>query len=245
MCTLIVAFKQYSSAPLVIAANRDEVRFRPASGARRWPGEAFVAPRDLEAGGTWLGLTHGGLFAGVTNRFPSEKHAGRESRGRLVVETLRHASAQHAHEALQSLRPERFNAFHLLYADQTGAFVTWSDGSTVSHCALSPGLHVVTERSYGGADDGREALAMRAWRALPLEAGVPSPPAVQQLLAAPAPQGLCVDLPDFNYGTRSAAVLYVREPLRESHWFQADGRPDETPFVEQPQLIESLVAQAR
>ena len=80
MCTLIVDFQQHPDAPVVVAANRDEALDRPATGLRHWPGEPFLAPRDERAGGTWLGLTRSGMFVGVTNRFPSEKHPERTSR---------------------------------------------------------------------------------------------------------------------------------------------------------------------
>lgn len=43
-----------AESPLVIAANRDERLDRPASGPTRWAGEKFFAPRDEQAGGTWL-----------------------------------------------------------------------------------------------------------------------------------------------------------------------------------------------
>lgn len=244
MCTLIVSFQQHPSAPLLIAANRDEQRGRPATPPRRWPGEDFVAPRDELAGGSWLGLTTRGLFVGVTNRFPSEKHAERESRGALVVEALRAPSAQALRAQLEALTPTRFNTFHLLYADAQHAFVTWSDGAQVHHQALEPGLHVVTERSLGGDDQGRSELVRALWPKLDRVDGEPTPAALQSLLAErhpDAPAGsVCVDLPEWNYGTRSSLVLVVRPRLEASRWFWADGRPDQTPFVEAPELIRAL-----
>lgn len=245
MCTLIVSFQQHPSCPLIVAANRDELRGRPASPPRRWPGEPFVAPKDEQAGGSWLGLTTNGLFVGVTNRFPSERYLDRESRGTLVLEALRAPSAAALHQSLQGLTAKRFNTFHLLYADARAAFVTWSDGAQIHHEVLSPGLHVVTERSLGGDDFGRSKLIGRAWPGLEREDDEPTPRALQQLLASPNPENpagaVCVDLPEMDYGTRSSLVLYVREQLSQSRWFWAEGRPDRTPFVEQPELIRSLV----
>lgn len=237
MCTLIVSFQQYETTPLLIAANRDELRGRPASPPRRWEGEPFVAPRDDQAGGTWLGLTRGGMFVGVTNRFPSERHLTRESRGTLVLEALRAPSAQALRESLEGLSATRFNTFHLLYADAQAAFVTWSDGAAVRHDALAPGLHVVTERSLGGDDQGRAQLINQAWPLLEREGGVPTPRALQELLAKPA---VCVDLPEWNFGTRSSLVLSLAPRLSQSRWFWADGRPDQVPFVEHPELITAL-----
>lgn len=246
MCTLIAAFKQHVRVPLLIAANRDEVRSRPARGPFAWPGEPFVAPRDEQAGGTWLGLSRAGLFVGVTNRYPAEKREGRASRGALVVEALRAPSARALREGLEGLSAARYNAFHLLYADGDEAFVTWSDGARVQHATLTPGLHVVTERSLGGDDHGRTALIEAAWPGLEQRDGLPTPEALQGLLTRVNPVdpagSVCVDVPAWNYGTRSALVLVRDRELSSSRWLWADGRPDVTPFVEQPELIRALVA---
>lgn len=241
MCTLIVGVRQYPSL-LLVSANRDELRERPALSPSHWEREDFVAPRDQEAGGTWLGLTKTGLFVGVTNRYPSVKHPGRESRGKLVVEALRAKSARELRATLQSLPVERFNTFHLLYADFDGAFVTWSDGAALHHRELGDGVHVVTERSLGGDDQGREDIVRHAWPTLETDAdGVPTPRALQTLMSTGVPAGVCVDIPDLNYGTRSSLVLYAKKDLAQSRWFWADGRPDQTPYVEAPELIRSLV----
>ncbi len=245
MCTLIVSFRQHPSAPLIIAANRDELRGRPASPPRRWEGESFVAPRDEQAGGSWLGLTSSGVFVGVTNRFASERFLDRESRGALVIEALRAPSASALRASLETLPAKRFNTFHLLYADAHAAFVTWNDGAQVHHDSLAPGLHVVTERSLGGDDHGRSKLITSAWPSLERQDGVPTAKALQGLLAKPNPAdpagGVCVDWPALNYGTRSSLVLFVAPRLVNSRWFWAEGRPDRTPFIESPGLIGALV----
>ena len=150
MCTLIVSFQQHQSAPVLVAANRDELRVRPATAPHFWAGEPFVAPKDEQAGGSWLGLTNRGLFVGVTNRFPSERFPERESRGTLVIEALRASSAQALRASLEGLSATRFNTFHLFFGDRQQAYVSWSDGTQVRHQELTPGLHVITERSLNG-----------------------------------------------------------------------------------------------
>lgn len=244
MCTLITSFRQHPGFPLVVAANRDEVRSRPASAPRLWDGEAFVAPKDEQSGGSWLGLNRHGVFVAITNRFPSEKRDGRDSRGALVVEALRHASAEAVHQALAKLSATRFNAFHLLYADAAHAFVTWSDGQTVRQQALAPGLHIVTERSLGGDDHARTSLIRAAWPEVARDGQVPTPEALQHLLGRRREEdpvgGVCVDLPAFDYGTRSALVLLRAEQLAKSRWFWAEGPPDRTPFVERADLVGRL-----
>lgn len=240
MCTLIVSVGQYPSAPLLVAANRDELRQRPASPPHRWVGEDFVAPRDDQAGGTWLGLTKRGLFVAVTNRYPSDRHPDRESRGTLVLEALRASSAAALRAQLAPLTAERFNTFHLLYADAKDAFVTWNDGQQVHHKRLGRGLHVITERSLGGDDEGRAPLVSRLWPTLKTESGVPSVPALQGLLSSPPPDGVLVDIPDLRYGTRSSLVLRLAPRLADSRWWWCEGRPDQNRWAERPDLIASL-----
>ena len=55
---------------LVLAANRDEYLDRAAEKPtlRRSGNRTVLAPRDLQAGGTWLGLNDAKLFAALTNR---------------------------------------------------------------------------------------------------------------------------------------------------------------------------------
>lgn len=244
MCTLIVSFREHPTHPVVVAANRDESLIRPASDPALWRPFPFVAPRDEQAGGTWLGFTRGGLFVGVTNRFQAPKHDDRESRGTLVVEALKAPDARSLHQSLGALPPRRFNAFHLLYTDGSDAFVTWSDGEVVRQQALAPGLHVVTERSLGGDDHARTSLIRERWPQVSPNGALPTPEALQALLATTRPGdplgGLCVEAPEWNYGTRSSLVLFHARALRESRFFWAAGRPDRTPFVERPDLIDAL-----
>lgn len=154
-----------------------------------------------------------------------------------MLEALRAPSARALRDRLEGLSPTRFNPFHLLFGDRSQAFVSWSDGTQVRHQELTPGLHVITERSLGGDDQGRAQRIVDAWPSLEREAGVPTQGALQSLLAQ---RGVCVDLPDFNYGTRSSLVLSVAPKLSDSRWSWADGRPDQVPFVEHPELITSL-----
>lgn len=237
MCTLILLYRTHPTYPVVVAANRDEVLDRPSSGPRLWP-DGFLAPRDEQAGGTWLGLNRDGVFVGVTNRFLAPRVPERASRGVLVVEALRQRSAAALHQVMAAVSPERFNAFHLLYADAGGAFVTWSDGTDLHQQALAPGTHIVTERSLGGDDRARSTFIEQHFPA------VVTADSLGRLLALTRPEdplgGVCVEAPAFNYGTRSSAVLFIGAPLAGSELYWADGRPDRTPFVRRDELVQAL-----
>ncbi|MFZ5468847.1 MAG: NRDE family protein [Myxococcota bacterium] len=241
MCTLIAAYRQFDGFPLVVAANRDEWLDRPASPPSKWANEGFVAPRDEVAGGTWLGLTATGMFVGVTNRFGVPKDHARASRGTLVVEALRQSTAAKLHQALQTLSPTRFNAFHLLYADAQGAYVTWSDGSLLHQQTLAPGVHIVTERSLGGDDKARTELIQTEWRKL---AGrLPTPQELQALMRLHGSEplgGTCTHVPAFGYFTRSSMVLYLADAPERSRFFWAEGQPCQTPYEERTELLDLL-----
>jgi uncharacterized protein with NRDE domain len=68
MCLILFANRVFDEVPLIVAANRDEFYARPALAAQRWlDTPTILAGRDLEAGGTWLGVATNGRFAAVTN----------------------------------------------------------------------------------------------------------------------------------------------------------------------------------
>jgi uncharacterized protein with NRDE domain len=244
MCTLVAAVKHFPGLPLVIAANRDEVLSRPATPPRLWPGTIpFVAPRDEQAGGTWLGLNANGLFVGVTNRFGATKDDKRDSRGKLVAESLQQSSAEALHADLSKLPADVFNAFHLLYADRDRAFVTWNDGVAMHQQELPPGVHIVTERSLGGDDKARTELIRQHWE---LMGDLPLPRVdklmdLMRLHGANDPAGgTCVHVPAFNYGTRSSCVLLLGSGWPSTRLLWAEGSPHAEQYSERPDLIRLL-----
>jgi len=129
MCTLIALHRCIADAPLVVAANRDEFHGRPTEGpALREASISVVAPRDLHAGGTWLGINASGLFAAVTNRRCETPDARRRSRGWLVMEALEEPTAERAVERFRNLPEAAYNPFNLFMADGESAhLVTYAD----------------------------------------------------------------------------------------------------------------------
>jgi len=90
MCLLLLAFKLHHCYPLIIAANRDEFHSRPASEAHFWNDKPdILAGKDLQAGGTWLGISKHGRFAAVTNDHDeTPAPVPPRSRGALVMDFL-------------------------------------------------------------------------------------------------------------------------------------------------------------
>lgn len=141
MCLLVLAWKSHPDYRLIFAGNRDEFHARPTSAAGWWDDTPQVlAGRDLQAGGTWLGLTRAGRFAVVTNfREPAPPPADVSSRGQLVADFL--ASTARPAGFLRELARigDRFAGFSLLFGTQDELFYYSNRGD--SHGPLEPGVY--------------------------------------------------------------------------------------------------------
>lgn len=139
MCLVVVAFNVQPDCPLVVAANRDEFHARPTQNAAWWPDQPdIVAGRDLQAGGTWLGLHRAGRFATITNfRDANTSRAQLRSRGHLVTEFL--LSEQSPLDYLRSISPDDYAGFNLLVADKNRLAYLSNRGGGARE--LPPGLY--------------------------------------------------------------------------------------------------------
>lgn len=89
MCILFIAKEQHPDYPVIICANRDEFHHRPSQDMHWWPKHNILAGKDLQAGGTWLGLNTAGDFSALTNfRRPNHVDQNKRSRGELVLNAL-------------------------------------------------------------------------------------------------------------------------------------------------------------
>jgi hypothetical protein len=125
MCTVVLLRRPGSPWPLLLAANRDELRSRPwRPPGRHWPDRPeVVAGLDEQAGGSWLGVNDHGMVATILNRVGTlGPETGKRSRGELVLEALDHADAAAAAAALADLDPAAYRPFNLIVADQQGAY---------------------------------------------------------------------------------------------------------------------------
>jgi len=246
VCTLIVAVGAFADAALLVAANRDERLDRPSEPPALRPVGPIpvVAPLDVQAGGTWLGLNAAGLFAGITNRFGAPPDPALPSRGQLVFEALEQTTPAAAARRLADRDPAGLNRFHLLLADRTDAWCVFHDGLSLHAETLGPGIHVLTERSRGAASGGREAwLAerMAGWsgKAAPRET------ALMELLAFHHPDdpfdGTCVHADWLGYGTRSTTLLKLGVEGGGDRLLYADGPPCRTALQDRTELLEGLV----
>jgi uncharacterized protein with NRDE domain len=232
MCLLIVMSGVVPGLPLVVAANRDERRNRPAipmTCLDAVDGPAIRGGRDEVGGGTWLATNELGVVAGLTNRpLRDGPDAAKRSRGELPLALAGHSTAAAAVEAFgTAIDPGAYNPSWLLVADRHGAFfvdVTATDDVVIEH--LPPGVHVLENRNLHEAspkaDRVRELLApvLDGPRGALLDVlatlladhevppGEPPADAVNPRLALAA-RAICVHADEDDYGTRSSAIITV------------------------------------
>jgi uncharacterized protein with NRDE domain len=141
MCLLLLAYKSHPTYPLVLAANRDETYLRPTAYAAFWHDYPHIyGGRDLEQGGTWLGIARGGRIAAVTNfRDGYAPKTGTRSRGELVRNFLR--SNQPAPDYVNRVKREAnaYNGFNLVAGDLEDLYYYSNRGNHV--IAMTPGVH--------------------------------------------------------------------------------------------------------
>ncbi|HMP99986.1 MAG TPA: NRDE family protein [Cyclobacteriaceae bacterium] len=132
MCLILFAHHYHPEYKLILAANRDEFYHRKTAPANFWdehPG--LLAGKDLEAGGTWLGMHRNGKIAMLTNyRDLRNLKSKAPSRGQLVLDYLTNGHQPHAY--LEEIKPEadEYNGFNLLlgYPDELSYLSNYGNG---------------------------------------------------------------------------------------------------------------------
>jgi len=239
MCLVALALDQERRFPLVVAANRDEFFARPASRLGWWtpePGAAqILGGRDLEGGGTWLGLSAEGRLALLTNvRDPGRHDPAAPSRGRIVPEWLGardRVDRFWMHTALAG-----YNGFNLIAADFALGECYWASNTGAHPLRLERGIYGVSNaaldtpwpkvdalktrlREALGAADSVDALATKLFDAL-ADRHVPADTALpdtgvgieRERMLAPA----FIRSPDLRYGTRCSTLVITERVNRHN-----------------------------
>lgn len=141
MCLIAFAWHTDPNRPLIVAANRDEYFQRASAPAAFWDDhKSVLAGRDLEAGGTWLGITLEGRFAALTNyRNPSDKKPQAPSRGALVKDFLTSGSTPFDYAREVERNAARYNGFSLLVGELGSLYFVSNRGGGIARVA--PGIH--------------------------------------------------------------------------------------------------------
>ncbi len=118
MCLIAFSWQPQAPVPLVMAANRDEFYARPTRALHRWADKAILAGKDLQANGTWLGVSTSGRVAALTNyRDPARNRPDAPSRGDLTAAFLSGTGTSAQYLAALALRANAYNPFNLLVFD--------------------------------------------------------------------------------------------------------------------------------
>lgn len=174
MCILILGIDADPLYKLIVAANRDELYERPTEGAHWWTDRRDVmAGRDLEAGGSWLGMQRSGRFAALTNYWedelpsqnaladehpqrraeataperPSSRHAftppSPPSRGELVRGFL--SPPQDTMSCFEALgrKADAYNGFNLIFGTPD-RLMYFNNRKSELNGPLAPGVHAIS-----------------------------------------------------------------------------------------------------
>ena len=152
MCLMVLNWRPDADWPLLLVANRDEFRDRPAKAMHWWPGTEsqdtknpgdLLAGKDLKAGGTWLALGQSGHFALLTNIRPG--YVGKTaqlSRGEIPLNFLRSGrSIEGFHQELQK-DIVAYGGFNLILGDGNRLF--WFSSDYPEGHWLPPGIHTLS-----------------------------------------------------------------------------------------------------
>jgi uncharacterized protein with NRDE domain len=217
MCLILVDWRRHPEYPLVVAANRDEFHGRPAAPAEFWSDQpAILAGRDLEARGTWMGVSRSGRFAAVTNYRGALEPRAPESRGALVARFLADGEAPARYIAALAERAEAYSGFNLLVADD--AELWWMSNRDGAPRRLEHGVYGLGNALLDSPDVAQAKA--RFQEAIEF-------PAVDSLFAVLARSTIV----NPQYGTRCATILLKRNDGRiryAERTFSRDGAEQDT-----------------
>lgn len=141
MCTVLFSYKTTPGYRLVLVANRDEFLDRATAPLAYWHDyKGVLAGRDLQAGGTWLGLNTKGRIGAVTNfREPVNGHNDYASRGELLTHFLtRNIELE---EFVRQLKKEqwKYRGFNLVIGDEKSLYYFSNRKEEIKR--LKPGIY--------------------------------------------------------------------------------------------------------
>ncbi len=213
MCLILLAWQVPGRQPLVVAANRDEFHARPAAPAAFWEDQpAILAGRDLEARGTWMGISRGGRFAAVTNYRGGTEPRAAQSRGALVTGFLSDDEAAGAYIKSVIPRSGSYSGFNLIASD--GSELWWMSNRDSAPRRLEPGIYGLGNLLLDSPD-----VEPRKRR---FENALASGAAVEPLFSVLAEARII----DPVYGTRCSTVFFGRRYVERS--FAPDGTEQDT-----------------
>ena len=245
VCTLTIRFSPEDDYPLIIAANRDELYSRPSvMPAIIESDPVFFAPRDIEAGGTWIGINEYGLLAAITNVWVettgggmSPGPGGDRSRGLLTVDILHSKTLKQATEMLhEKIAKFQYQYFNLLIASGEGLAVFTYAGK-LEGGGISASSAVINNQPYQKSNKSQSTI-------LPFpKTGNERHRWVKDVQSSLSKHPEVCKHSD-PYGTRCSQIIAISRrnensitPLSPDRFWFADGSPCKTPFADLTQHI--------
>lgn len=251
MCLLALAWRSHPDYRLILAGNRDERHARASTAAGFWSGAPeILAGRDLEAGGTWLGLTTAGRYAVVTNyREGLSPAKAPRSRGALTADFLRRKVAPEEYLREVQAHADEYGGFSLVVGTQDSLW--WFSNRGGAPAPVAPGVHALSNHLLD--TPWPKVRTAKARLQLMLDTSAVSVDALLKMLAdrTPAETGLpdtgigaelerrvsAAFVADPVYGTRCSTVVMIHQDgsLRLSERrFDAEAQPIETRHFQVP-----------
>ena len=243
MCTILFAYDCHPRYKLVAAANRDEFYQRPTAPAAFWSDNPnILAGRDLKEGGTWMGITTNGRFAGLTNyRDPSSFRPEAKSRGHLVTNYLNTNLAPETYAANLVDGGSAYNGFNLLMATNESMYYYSNREEMIrkvpagvhglSNALLntpwpkvSKGIRALTDLIQNNEIKVGQLFAMMADREQPDDQDLPRTGVSLEMERMLAPTFVISP----KYGTCLTTVILVERNHKVQFWERSfkDGQPD-------------------
>lgn len=145
MCTLTILREKDR---MLVTMNRDDVANREEAPPQLWSNAdlEFIAPRDMHAGGTWIGVNRDGVIACLLNRYDAAA-VGRQSRGGIVIEAMRGSSIEASVGAVNAIELTAYSPFTcIVIAHGGGARLDW-DGVALRRGDFVAGEEIVMATS--------------------------------------------------------------------------------------------------
>jgi uncharacterized protein with NRDE domain len=221
MCLIALAIDQSRRFPLVLAANRDEFFARPTARLAWWTpaagGPSILGGRDLESGGTWLGLTAQGRMAMVTNVRGAQvaADATAPSRGLIVPRWL--ACTDPVDKFWMHTALSGHNGFNLIAADFKRGECFWASNQAAHPVRLERGTYTVSNAALDTVWPKTDALKVRLRAALASAATVDALSAALFTALTNRDIGADADLPSTGVPLEQERLLsaaFIRTPDR-------------------------------
>ena len=246
MCLIALGLQQVPDAPVVVAANREEVFARRATVPQIQPARPrVICGTDLQAGGTWLGVNQYGLLVAVTNRRKTRLPSEPRSRGQLCRDLLLQPNAEQAAiSGWEELASDRYAGVNVVCADADAA-VCLHGGDRLERREMSAGWFVLTNVDL---DDPHDPRLNRARALITAEPAIDS---IETFLERSAvvcrtPRGAAGEpailLRAGNRGTVSSSLVALSDDPRRSVYLHAAGPPDRTEYEDYSPALREVLA---